>query len=285
MRAVDRALPQSKRVALIRQHKQAAVAATRSRRPGSAAGGGGGGDGEGAAAAAPLLQELPRECVDVVLCHLDPVTLAQAACVCRAWRAAAAADALWRPHLARTFGAAAAAADDADAGARQAAPAASRSACSSLSAAPAGTAAPGPSGHHPAAPDGGGGGGAARRFAALAALAPGWLAPWRTSRVAFPARGGVRWMSAATWRRLLAAHPAPPLGMAATPNLVFLSPGEVAVWLDRRTRATLVQFQAGRRAEAAAVAGWARRGGGAAAGAAAAAASAARLGAMRFWAR
>jgi hypothetical protein len=47
---------------------------------------------------------LPEEVLAAVLALLTPPELAFAACVCRAWRAAAAGSALWRAAYLRTFG-------------------------------------------------------------------------------------------------------------------------------------------------------------------------------------
>lgn len=57
-------------------------------------------DGDEADALEPAtLQEIPAEVVELVMAHLDPISLARAACVGRPWRAVCDAEALWAPHL------------------------------------------------------------------------------------------------------------------------------------------------------------------------------------------
>ena len=109
MTAVERTLPQAKRGALLRKHRQTLVLARRAGERYPAAAGVAADDSDNEEETAGFAQ-LPRECVDVILQHLGPVDLARAACVSRALRQAAANDALWRPLFALTFGKAAAAA-------------------------------------------------------------------------------------------------------------------------------------------------------------------------------
>ena len=101
MLAVDKALPQSKRQALLREYKQRGVESHRAARRTAD-------DDDTDGPPPPSYADLPRPCMERILASLDPLSLAAAACTCRTWRAAATEDALWRPHLELTFGAAAA---------------------------------------------------------------------------------------------------------------------------------------------------------------------------------
>jgi hypothetical protein len=237
-RAAERALPAQRRAALLREHRQRLVSLARARE-----------SADGDAAAAPAA-DLPPECVAAIFAHLnDPIALARAACVCRAWRAAAAADALWAPLLEMAWGGCAGAPPRAAAETSGGAPAAA------------------PAAGWPRA-----------RFAALAADAGDWLAPWRCRRVLVA--GSVRWATPAAWRRAVAGRG--PAGLCASAAVAFLSADQVVLWLHRRTPAALAQFSAAARERGHALLRRHAAGGGAAR-AAAAAAAAPRAGELRFW--
>lgn len=209
MAAAERVLPQSKRQALAREYKQRQLERARAaRRRHTADSSDDGSDGE----AEPLSIALPRECLDAIVAQLDPLSLVAAAATCRTWRDAAQADELWAPLLRATFGAA-----EADAVCRE-----------------AGEGAPAAAGGD--AP-------ARRHFSRLAAAHPEWLLPWQSRRVAV--HGAVRWVSPQTWGRVRAAPG--PAGMAWNRALcvAFLTPGQVAVWLDRREPRYLAGLAAG----------------------------------------
>jgi hypothetical protein len=243
-RAAERVLPAQRRAALLREHRQRLVALARARD-----------DGDGAAAAAPAA-DLPPECVAAIFAQLgDPIALARAACVCRAWRATAAADALWAPLLDLAWGGCA--------GAPPRAAAEAAGAGGAPAAAPAA-------------------GWPRARFAALAADAGDWLAPWRCRRVLVA--GSVRWATPAAWRRAVAGRG--PAGLGASAAAAFLSADQVVLWLHRRTPAALAQFSAAARERERALLRRHAAGGGAARAAAAAAPAAPpppRAGELRFW--
>uniref|UniRef100_A0A383VJK2 F-box domain-containing protein n=1 Tax=Tetradesmus obliquus TaxID=3088 RepID=A0A383VJK2_TETOB len=105
-----RVLPQQKRNQLVKQQRSAAVAASRASRKLADAGP----DHECPAAAwceadddddepLVLLGDVPAEVVRGILQALDPLSLAAAACVCRAWQELATDSSLWQQHLQRIF--------------------------------------------------------------------------------------------------------------------------------------------------------------------------------------
>ncbi|WIA30841.1 hypothetical protein OEZ86_000899 [Tetradesmus obliquus] len=103
-----RVLPQQKRNQLVKQQRSAAVAASRASRKLADAGP----DHECPAAAwvegdddepRVVLGDVPAEVVRGILQALDPLSLAAAACVCRAWQQLATDSSLWQQHLQRIF--------------------------------------------------------------------------------------------------------------------------------------------------------------------------------------
>ena len=166
MEAAERRLPQARRQALGREYRAAGVTlARRGRRGRVQAARQIAGDDSGAAEEPASFDELPMEVTVAVMRYLDPLTLATAACVSRAWRQAASDDWLWQPLLQQALGT-------------------PRSSSGST------------------AGDGSGCGGAASveaagsriRFAQLAAASPGaLLLRWKTNRIELSG-GGLCWL-------------------------------------------------------------------------------------------
>ncbi|KAF6256976.1 hypothetical protein COO60DRAFT_1640328 [Scenedesmus sp. NREL 46B-D3] len=102
-----RVLPQQKRNQLVNLQRSAAVAASRACRKHAGAEGSGfaAGTGYGAddAEGVVVLGDVPLEVVRGILQAVDPLSLAAASCVCRAWRELAADDGLWQHHLQQAF--------------------------------------------------------------------------------------------------------------------------------------------------------------------------------------
>ncbi|KAF6252761.1 hypothetical protein COO60DRAFT_500302 [Scenedesmus sp. NREL 46B-D3] len=100
-----RVLPQQKRNQLVKLQRSAAVAASRACRKHAEGSGFAAGTGYGAddAEGVVVLGDVPLEVVRGILQAVDPLSLAAASCVCRAWRELAADDGLWQHHLQQAF--------------------------------------------------------------------------------------------------------------------------------------------------------------------------------------
>ena len=149
----------------------------------------------------PSFATLPRECMEIIFQHLDPITLAHAACTCSSWRDCASSNDLWLPLIQLTFG---------NASPRQP-----------------------PTTDLPSITNDDDDGFYDRRFSEMATRHPDWLLPWRTDRIT--CHGAVRWISPQTRQRVM-THPGP-AGIAwnRTVGVAFLATDEIVVWLDRRT--------------------------------------------------
>jgi len=216
MVAVERALPQAKRQALSREHRQQMVQTQRATRrqrrsQGSCSNGLACSDyftdvfaavvEEEGEEMCPSFADLPKQCMETIFSTLDPISLATAVCVCTTWRQLAISDELWRPLRDLTFGAEASA---------------------ELPENVTVTAS------------------AYESFSLLAHEHSECLLPWRSGKRVC-CHGAVRVIAPQTWERILAAPGPAGIAWNKSIGVAFMTPTEVVVWLDRRDGKVLEQ--------------------------------------------
>lgn len=199
MAAVEKSFPQAKRQALAREFKQRMLQFRRAgrRQQGSSVISANDSSTSDSEDSPPSFVNLPRECMDIILQHLDPSSLAMAACTCKSWHKAATVDELWEPLLKFTFGSGALPSIEANT---------SENADNTQF-------------YH--------------CFSRLSVQYPEWLLPWTTDRIT--CHGVVRWISHQTRDRVMAAPGPAGVAWNRSVGVAFLTPDEVVVWLDRRT--------------------------------------------------